>query len=415
MRLPRRAAVGWIFACTALTARDERRRPRRRGHDALAHRDDARHRLHDVRVPAAHASSTPTCAPRATRSRGCAVAEERAALRARPARPARPQPVGHRAEGRARRAARCRRPGDAPPSTSTDIENVARDALGEVREAVSGYRRPTLVDELAGARMALRRRGHRRRPASAPTSRCRPTSRRVLAWTVREGTTNVIRHSGARSCRIAVQPGLGDGERRGRRRRRARAGDDDDARRRQRPRRPARARRAARRPRRGRARARGRLPAARHACRCSGPRRDPDPHRRGPGDGPRGARQPARARGRPRASSPRSAAATRCSRPRARAEPDVALLDIEMPGATGLEVAARARRASVPDCRVLILTTFGRPGYLRRAMEGGAAGFLLKDAPAARARRRRSAARWPASGRRPRPRRRRAQRGRRAR
>jgi two-component system response regulator DesR len=60
---------------------------------------------------------------------------------------------------------------------------------------------------------------------------------------------------------------------------------------------------------------------------------------------------------------------------------DVALLDIEMPGATGLEAAA-ALRTAVPDCRVLIVTTFGRPGYLRRAMAGGAAGFLLKDAPA---------------------------------
>lgn len=64
-----------------------------------------------------------------------------------------------------------------------------------------------------------------------------------------------------------------------------------------------------------------------------------------------------------------------------RCRPDVALLDIEMPGATGLEAAAALRDAA-PECRVLILTTFGRPGYLRRAMEGGAAGFLLKDAPA---------------------------------
>ncbi len=63
------------------------------------------------------------------------------------------------------------------------------------------------------------------------------------------------------------------------------------------------------------------------------------------------------------------------------AEPDVALLDIEMPGATGLEASERLR-AELPGCHVLILTTFGRPGYLRRAMEGGAAGFLLKDAPA---------------------------------
>ncbi len=64
------------------------------------------------------------------------------------------------------------------------------------------------------------------------------------------------------------------------------------------------------------------------------------------------------------------------------ARPDVALLDIEMPGGDGLAAAA-ALRESVPSCRVLILTTFGRPGYLRRAMESGVAGFLLKDAPAA--------------------------------
>jgi two-component system response regulator DesR len=63
------------------------------------------------------------------------------------------------------------------------------------------------------------------------------------------------------------------------------------------------------------------------------------------------------------------------------ARPDVALLDIEMPGATGLEASAELRR-ELPSCRVLIVTTFGRPGYLRRAMEGGASGFLLKDAPA---------------------------------
>ncbi len=61
--------------------------------------------------------------------------------------------------------------------------------------------------------------------------------------------------------------------------------------------------------------------------------------------------------------------------------PDVALLDIEMPGGSGLDAAA-ALAAEQPSCKVLILTTFGRPGYLRRAMEGGAAGFLLKDAPA---------------------------------
>jgi len=62
-------------------------------------------------------------------------------------------------------------------------------------------------------------------------------------------------------------------------------------------------------------------------------------------------------------------------------EPDVALLDVEMPGLDGLAAAA-ALTHEVPGCRVLILTTFGRAGYLRRAMESGALGFLVKDAPA---------------------------------
>ncbi len=64
------------------------------------------------------------------------------------------------------------------------------------------------------------------------------------------------------------------------------------------------------------------------------------------------------------------------------AEPDLALLDIEMPGLGGIEVAAELHRAR-PGCRIVILTTFGRPGYLRRAVEAGADGFLLKDAPSA--------------------------------
>ncbi|NIH80688.1 response regulator transcription factor [Amycolatopsis viridis] len=61
--------------------------------------------------------------------------------------------------------------------------------------------------------------------------------------------------------------------------------------------------------------------------------------------------------------------------------PDVALLDIDMPGLDGLAAAA-VLTAQVPDCRVVILTTFGRTGYLRRAMEAGAVGFVVKDAPA---------------------------------
>jgi two-component system, NarL family, response regulator DesR len=61
--------------------------------------------------------------------------------------------------------------------------------------------------------------------------------------------------------------------------------------------------------------------------------------------------------------------------------PDVALLDIEMPGGDGL-AAATVLHERLPLCLVVILTTFGRSGYLRRAMESGAVGFLLKDAPA---------------------------------
>ncbi|GAA0594838.1 response regulator transcription factor [Kribbella sandramycini] len=62
--------------------------------------------------------------------------------------------------------------------------------------------------------------------------------------------------------------------------------------------------------------------------------------------------------------------------------PDVALLDVEMPGLDGIEAAAALRKA-VPAVRILMVTTFGRPGYLRRAMEAGAAGFVVKDTPAA--------------------------------
>ncbi|MFL6094735.1 MAG: response regulator [Blastococcus sp.] len=60
---------------------------------------------------------------------------------------------------------------------------------------------------------------------------------------------------------------------------------------------------------------------------------------------------------------------------------DVALLDVEMPGMDGIAATAALRRA-LPSCRVLIVTTFGRPGYLRRAVESGASGFVVKDTPA---------------------------------
>jgi two-component system response regulator DesR len=63
-----------------------------------------------------------------------------------------------------------------------------------------------------------------------------------------------------------------------------------------------------------------------------------------------------------------------------RTVPDVALLDVQMPGRDGLEVTADLC-AALPSCRVVICTTFGRPGYFARAMENGASGFVVKDAP----------------------------------
>lgn len=72
----------------------------------------------------------------------------------------------------------------------------------------------------------------------------------------------------------------------------------------------------------------------------------------------------------------------------AQVQPDVVLLDVQMPdGGLGVEDgldALPALRAAAPDARVIVLTTFGRPGYLRRALEGGAVGFLVKDTPVER-------------------------------
>lgn len=65
----------------------------------------------------------------------------------------------------------------------------------------------------------------------------------------------------------------------------------------------------------------------------------------------------------------------------AEVRPDVALLDVEMPGMDGITATEGVREAS-PGTRVLIVTTFGRPGYLRRALQAGASGFVVKDTPA---------------------------------
>lgn len=84
-----------------------------------------------------------------------------------------------------------------------DVEEVARGALREVREAVAGYRQPTLDAELAGAREMLDAAGIACRVERAATD-LSPQTDAVLAWTVREGATNVIRHSEARHCEIRV-------------------------------------------------------------------------------------------------------------------------------------------------------------------------------------------------------------------
>jgi two-component system sensor histidine kinase DesK len=90
-----------------------------------------------------------------------------------------------------------------------ELEHVARTALGEVRDAVSGYRQPTLAGELAGARMALSAAGIDAdvQETGVPLD---PAVEAVLAWTVREGATNVIRHSGARHCTLRVTSSLTD-------------------------------------------------------------------------------------------------------------------------------------------------------------------------------------------------------------
>ena len=102
------------------------------------------------------------------------------------------------------------RPEDAAREVS-EVEGVARNALNEVRQAVSGYRQPTLEGELAGARMALSAAGIEARIENPPV-KFDPGVEAVLAWAVREGATNVIRHSRARHCTMRVGATLRDAE-----------------------------------------------------------------------------------------------------------------------------------------------------------------------------------------------------------
>lgn len=87
------------------------------------------------------------------------------------------------------------------------VEELSRQALAEVRQAIAGYRELSLADELDGARRALATAGVRPEVSAGPLP---PAVEPVLAWVVREGTTNVVRHSGARTCRIRL--GTADGQ-----------------------------------------------------------------------------------------------------------------------------------------------------------------------------------------------------------
>ncbi|WNI22647.1 sensor histidine kinase [Streptomyces sp. ITFR-16] len=87
-----------------------------------------------------------------------------------------------------------------------DIEQVSRQALVDVRSAVTGYRRPTLPGELAGARTALAAAGIAADVPVEPVEELPEKPEEVLAWGLREAVTNVVRHSGARRCTITLAP-----------------------------------------------------------------------------------------------------------------------------------------------------------------------------------------------------------------
>ena len=314
--------------------------------------------------------------------------------RARPdgPRPARhPRPLADRdhGQGRARRAADRGRPG---PGAGRDRRpgTLAREALADVRRDGRGVPRGHARRRAGRARAALHAAGHRAPSCRAPSTRC-PAERRELFALGRPGGGD---ERGPAQRRLTLhdqgrpRPGRGSSTTAsGSRRRVDRAGSGP-----QRPARAARARAAAA----GRSRPIRRLgfevhvsvrvaavvrlalrPAltgsvatARSAC-CS-----PTTRRWSAGRWPRCSTWSPTSRW-----WPRSAAATRWSSASRGARPDVALLDVEMPGMDGIAATA-ALRAALPGCQVLVVTTFGRPGYLRKAHGGRGRGFVVKDTPA---------------------------------
>ena len=97
---------------------------------------------------------------------------------------------------------------DADPARAraevADLERLSRDALVDVRRAVEGFRELTLPGELARAREALRSARRSRPTCPAAPRTCPSDMREVFAWAVREGVTNVIRHSGATRCTVRL-------------------------------------------------------------------------------------------------------------------------------------------------------------------------------------------------------------------
>src|SRR3954470_22817721 len=301
-----------------------------------------------------------------------------AALRPRPPRPAGPQPVADRAQERARRPAGGARPGPGPAG---DGRRRGRRAAGAGRGPRRGERLPggqPRPGPRRGAVGAVRGRHHaagagRREAAAGRGGRCPRVG----------GPGGHHERAAAQRSAFGRRGPVGGGRphpaRRHRRRSRRRRAAGD------RPGGPGRAGRGPRWPARRRTGRRSRLPAQRgraHAAAREGGR---------PVIRVLIAEDQTLVRGALRAlleleedlevvaEVGRGDAVVPAA---VEHRPDVALLDIEMPGGDGIE-AARDLAAALPACRAVILTTFGRPGFLRRAMEVGAAGFLVKDAPVA--------------------------------
>ena len=258
-----------------------------------------------------------------------------------------------------------------------EVAAVARAALSDVRETVSGYRALTLATEIETARALLIAAGVSVEVACGGDPLPEPLDECAGA-VVREAVTNVIRHAGSGRCAIQIgresgavvvevrDTGTGTA-RTDRRQRRVR----------QRPDRAGGTRRAGRRDAVDRPRARSVRRPRDDAVRRGRVIRillADDQHL------VRGALAALLALEddfEVVASVADGSAAVRAA---VEHKPDVALLDVEMPGLDGVS-ATREIRSQAPGVRVMILTTFGRPGYLRRAMDAGARGFMVKDAP----------------------------------